>query len=120
MERGSNFSEEEVPRETIKHISSAGCKGQAEVVTLAHNNSFRDLIFDVTRHQRATSDREFTILGSEKTLGSLWQMEEFANICSREESWEAVADEEAKTPLETGTQGEEHKAAELWRRFWDN
>ena len=32
---------------------------------------------------------------------------------------EAVADQEAKTPLETGTQGEEHKAAELWRRFWN-
>ena len=30
-----------------------------------------------------------------------------------------MADEEAKTPLETETQGEEHKAAQLWRRFWD-
>ena len=68
MERGSNFSEEEVPRETIEHIFSAGCKGQSEVVTLAHNNPFRDLMFDVTRHQSATSDREFTTLGSEKTL----------------------------------------------------
>ena len=46
-------------------------------------------------------------------------MEEFASICSREELWEAVADEEAKSPLETKRQGEEHKAAELWRRFWD-
>ena len=46
-------------------------------------------------------------------------MEELASICSREELWEAVADEEAKRSLETGTQGEEHKAAELWRRFWD-
>ena len=119
MERGSNFSEKEVPRQTIEHISSAGCKGQAEVVTLAHNNSFRDLMLDVTRHQKATSDREFTTLGSEKTLDSLWQMEEFANICSREELWAAVTDGEAKTPLETETRGEEHKAAELWRRFWD-
>jgi hypothetical protein len=83
MERGSNFSEEEVSRETIEHISSAGCNGQAEVVTL--HTTIGDLIFDVTRHQRATSDREFTTQGSEKTLDSLWQMEEFANICSREE-----------------------------------
>ena len=51
MERGSNFSEKEVPRETVEHISSAGCNGQAEVVTLAHNNSFRDLMLDVIRHQ---------------------------------------------------------------------
>ena len=40
MERGSNFREKEVSRETVKHISSAGCKGQSEVVTLAHNNFF--------------------------------------------------------------------------------
>ena len=119
MERGSNFSQEEVPRETIQHISSAGCKGQEEVVTGAHKTSFRDLTFDATRHQRATSDRELTTLGSDKTLDSLWQIEEFASICSREELWESVADEEAEAPLETGTQGEEHKAAELWRRFWD-
>ena len=33
--------------------------------------------------------------------------------------WAAVTDGEAKTPLETETRGEEHKAAELWRRFWD-
>ena len=119
MERGSNFSEKEVPQETVQHISSAGCQEQSDVVTLAHNNSFRDLMLDVTRHQKATSDRELTTLGSEKTLDSLWQMEEFANVCSREELWAAVADEEAKIPLETETQGEEHKAAEHWLRFWD-
>ena len=117
MERGSKCSEEEIPRECRTHLQRAGCNGQKEVVTLAHNNSFRDLMFDITRHQRATSDREFTTVGSKKTLDLLCQKEEFASIYSREELWEAVADEEAKTPLETGIQGEEHKAAEL--RFWD-
>ena len=51
MERGSNLSEKEVPREPVEDISSAGCKGQVQqeqVVTLAHNSSFRDLMFDVT------------------------------------------------------------------------
>ena len=43
-EKGVNFCELEVPRETVGHISSAGCKGQKEVVTLAHNNVFRDLL----------------------------------------------------------------------------
>ena len=41
MERGSSFSEVEVPRETVEHISGTGCKGQEEVVTLARKNSFR-------------------------------------------------------------------------------
>ena len=75
---------------------------------------------DVTRHQRATSDREIMGLGSENTLDSLWQMEECTSICSREVFWEAAVDEEAKTPLETEVKEEEHKAAELWRGFWDN
>ena len=57
MERGSNSSEEEVPQETVENISSAGCRGQKEVVTLAHNNAFWDFMCDVTGHQRATSDR---------------------------------------------------------------
>ena len=43
-ERGVNFCEREIPRKTIGHISSAGCKGQKEVVTLVHNNVFRDFV----------------------------------------------------------------------------
>ena len=41
-------------------------------------------------------------------------------MCSREDLWEAVAAEEAKTPLEVGMQGAEHdEEEELKRRFWD-
>ena len=101
-------------------ISSVGCKGQREVVTLAHNNVFRDLIFDVARHQKKTSVKDFTTLGTEKTLGSLWEREAYINMCSREVLWEAVAAEEAKTPLEVEMQGVEHDVEEeLKRRFWD-
>ena len=46
-EMGVNVCEREIPRETVGHISSTGCKGQTEVVTLAHNNVFRDLMFDI-------------------------------------------------------------------------
>ena len=42
---------------TVGHISSAGCKGQEEeVVTLAHNNVFRDLMFDAS--SSASTDDE--------------------------------------------------------------
>ena len=92
---GSKFCEWEIPRETVGHISSAGCKGQKEVVTLAHNNVFRDLMFVIARHQKKTGVKDFTTL---VTLGSLWEREEYINMCSKEELWEAVAAEEAKTP----------------------
>ena len=99
---GGKFCEQKIPWETVGHISSAGCKGQKEVVMLAHNNVFRDLMFDIARHQKKTSVKDFTAaLGTEKTLGSLWKREEYRNMCSKEGLWAAatLADDEAKTPL---------------------
>jgi hypothetical protein len=37
----------EVPKETIGHIQSAGCLGQKEVVTAAHNACIRELLQEV-------------------------------------------------------------------------
>ena len=71
-EMGVNVCEREIPRKTVGHISSAGCKGQTEVVTLAHNNVFRDLMFDIARHQKNKSDKDLTTLCTEKSLSSLW------------------------------------------------
>ena len=56
-EIGADVCEREIPRETVGHISSAGCKGQTEVVTFAHNNVFHDLMFDIARHQKKKSSR---------------------------------------------------------------
>ena len=57
-----NNCEQKITRETVGHISSAGCKGQKEVVTLAHNGVFRDVMFDIARHQKKTiaTVREYT------------------------------------------------------------
>ena len=44
-------------------------------------------------------------LGSEKTLSSLWQMKKYTSICSKEELWAVVVEEEAKTPLEQEVHG---------------
>lgn len=65
---------------TMTHISSSGCRGQKKVVTLAHDNVFRDLMFDVSRHQKKTSVKDFTTVGTEKTLGSLWEREEYISL----------------------------------------
>ena len=118
-EMGVNFCEREIPQETVGHISSAECKGQKEVVTFAHNTVFRDLIFDIARHQKKTSAKDFTTLGTEKTLGSLWEREEYINTCSKEDLWAAVAEDEVKTPLEMEVRGAVHREEELEWKFWD-
>ena len=41
-----------------------------------------------------------TTLGWDKTLRSLWQRGEYTDICSKEELWAGVGEEEAKTALE--------------------
>ena len=61
-------------------------------MTLAQNNGFRDLMSDIAGHQKKTSVKDFMTLGTEKTWGSLWQMEEYNNICSKEDLWAAVAE----------------------------
>ena len=40
-------------------------------------------------------------------------------MCSMDDLWAAVAEDEAKTPLEMEVRGEEHREEELERRFWD-
>ena len=40
-------------------------------------------------------------------------------MCSKEDLWKAVAEDEAKTPWEMEVRGEEHREEELGRRFWD-
>ncbi len=39
-------------------------------------------MFDIARHQKKTSVKDFTTLGTEETLGSLWEREEYINMCS--------------------------------------
>ena len=46
-------------------------------------------------------------------MSSLWEREEYINMCSKEDLWEAVAAEEAKTPLEVEMQESEHEEEEL-------
>ena len=40
-------------------------------------------------------------------------------MCSKEDLWEAVAEDEAKTPLEMEVRGAEHREEDLKLRFWD-
>ena len=65
-------SDEDVPDQTIGHISSAGCWGQRAVVTATHHNCFDALMADVIKHVGKESSRVFTTLDIEMTLSALW------------------------------------------------
>ena len=58
-ESGSSWNRE-LPKETIGHIQSAGCLGQKEVVTAAHNACIRELLQEIDGHGKA--DRHMKLL----------------------------------------------------------
>ena len=54
----------DVPVESIGHIQSAGCLGQSEVVTTAHNECIRGLIGDLQMHRKKRSNLTFLTMES--------------------------------------------------------
>ena len=89
----------ELPKETIGHIQSARCLGQKEIVTAAHNACIRELLQEIDVHGKA--DRHMKLLTlerAESSLGSLWDQEQCAQFCSKDELWEAAKEEEMKIP----------------------
>ena len=76
---------EEVPKETIGHIQSAGCLGQKEVVTAAHNACIRELLQEVNVYGKADRHMRLLKIEAESMLGTLWDQEECNQFCSKEE-----------------------------------
>ena len=66
----------ELPKETIGHIQSAGCLGQKEVVTAAHNACIRELLQEIDVHGKADRHMKLLTLEGESSLGSLWDQEQ--------------------------------------------
>ncbi len=62
-ESGSSWKGE-LPKETIGHIQSAGCLGQKEVVTAAHNACIRELLQAI--HMHLKTERHMKLLTIEK------------------------------------------------------
>ena len=87
--RGSSRSGE-LPKETIGHIQSAGCLGQKEVVTAAHNACIRELLQEVNVHEKADRHMRLLTIETESRLGTLWDQEECNQFCSKEELWAAA------------------------------
>ena len=74
-ESGSSWNRE-LPKETIGHIQSAGCLGQKEVVTAAHNACIRELLQEVDVHGKADRHMKLLTIETESRLGTIWDEEQ--------------------------------------------
>ena len=101
-EENGSSSKGELPKETIGHIQSAGCLGQKEVVTAAHNACIRELLQAIDMHGK--TDRHMKLLTIEKKsrLSTLWDQEQCTQVCPKEELWEAAKEEEMRIPWKEG------------------
>ena len=71
-------------RETVGHLQSAYCEGQAKAVTNAHHNCFRELQYDLAKHASKDGQVEFVTLEGEQTLKTMWKGRELDELCTME------------------------------------
>ena len=69
------------------HIQSAYCKGQAEVVTAAHNRCNRLIQREI---QRLVEEVEVITVEHESSMQTIWEHEMIKDICSWKELAEAA------------------------------
>jgi len=77
-------SSQNLLEETYGHIDSAFCDGMATTVTAAHHFIWRHLYASMQAAQAPASKRRFVRPDKESNMNTLWQEEEFKQICSRE------------------------------------
>jgi len=74
------------------HINSAFCDGMATTVTAAHHFIRRHLYASMQAAQTPMSKLRFVTPDKESSMSTLWQEEDFKQICSRESLMEKAAD----------------------------
>jgi len=79
------------PEEMYGHINSAFCDGMATTVTAAHHFIWRHLYARIQAAQTPTIKLRFVTPDKESSMSTLWQEEEFKQICSRESLTEKAA-----------------------------
>jgi len=80
------------PEETYGHINSAFCDEMATTVTAAHHFILRHLYASMQTAQTPTSKLRFVTPDNESSMSTLWQEEEFKQICSTKSLMEKAAD----------------------------
>ena len=86
------MSTENLPEEAYGHINSASCDGIATSVTAAHHFIWRHLYASMQAAQTPASKLRFVTPDKESSMSTLWQEEEFEQVCSRESLTEKAAD----------------------------
>ena len=76
---------------TVWQINSAFCDGMATTVTAAHHFIWRHLYASMQAAQTPASKLRFITPDNESSMNTLWQEEEFEQICSRESLTEKAA-----------------------------
>jgi hypothetical protein len=99
-------------------LQIAGCLGQKEVVTVAHNACIRELRQEVNVHGKADRHMKLLPIETESRMVTLWDQEEFNQFCSKEELWEAARDEEMKIPWRAANEGPPVPEEQYQERFW--
>jgi hypothetical protein len=121
-ESGSSWNGE-LPKNTIGHVQSAGCFGQKEVVTAAHNTCIRELLQEVNVHGKADRRMKLLTIETESRLGTLLDQKQCTQFCSKDELWEAAKEEGMKIPWKDANEGlpvlEEQYQERFWRRRLD-
>jgi len=78
--------------ETYRHINIAFYNGMATTVTAAHHFIWRHLYASMQAAQTPASKLRFVTPDEESSMSTLWQEEEFEQICSRVSLTEKAAD----------------------------
>ena len=69
-------------------------------------------------HGKADRHMKLLTLERESSLGSLWDQEQCAQFCSKDELWEAVKEEEMKIPWKEAQEGLPVPEDQYQERFW--
>ena len=85
-----------MPEETHRYINSAFCDGMATTVTAAHHFIWRHLYASMQAAPTPTSKLRFVTPDKVSSMSTLWQEEDFKQICSRELLMEKAADIEKR------------------------
>jgi hypothetical protein len=89
-EKSGSSRNKELPKETIGHIQSAGCLGQKEVVTAAHNACIRELLQQVNVHGKADRHMKLLTIETESRLGRQYRNSSIKNDSGGEDWTELV------------------------------
>ena len=83
MRRVEAAGTESCQRRQLATFRVAGCLGQKEVVTAAHNACIRELLQEVDGHGKADRHMKLLTIETGSTLGTLWDQEQCTQFCSK-------------------------------------